>query len=134
MHQQIAELPTSIESPDASMQRLPNFGEIDGGGLDVVRGTMTANVDITSLLEGLEDDCCQVPHWGYVVDGASYVRYADGIEDLNEVGEAVYWPPKHTFYQGRERRTGLIQPARRAWSGLRPPPKKDERDGGGLMW
>ncbi len=58
---------------------------------------MGPDVDITPLLEGLEDDLCQVPHWGYIVDGSMKIRYKDGTEEVNEAGEAVYWPPGHTM-------------------------------------
>jgi hypothetical protein len=98
MHQPTAELPAKIESPDANIQRLTEFGAMEGREFDVVRGTMSAGVDVTGLLEGLEDDLCQCPHLGYIVDGSLHVRYVDGTEEVNEAGEAVYWPPGHTIF------------------------------------
>lgn len=98
MHQPTADLPAKVESPDAAIQRLTDFGAIEGHEFDVVRGTMSAGVDVTGLLEGLEDDLCQCPHWGYIVDGSLHVRYTDGSEEVNEAGEAVYWPPGHTIF------------------------------------
>lgn len=98
MHQSTAALPAEIETPDASIQRLPEFGSIDGREFDVVRAKMGPGVDTTPLLEGLEDDLCQVPHWGYVVDGTVTVRYADGAEEVARAGEAVHWPPGHTIF------------------------------------
>lgn len=102
MHQPTTELPAKVESPDATIQRLADFGAIEGQGFDVVRGTMSAGVDVTGLLEGLEDDLCQCPHWGYIVDGSLHVRYGDGTEEVNEAGEAVYWPPGHTIFTDDE--------------------------------
>jgi len=98
MHQQSTAFPKAVETPDASIQRVTEFGAIEGHEFDAVRGKMAAGVDVTPLLEGLEDDLCQVPHWGYIVDGALQVRYADGTEEVNEAGEAVYWPGGHTIF------------------------------------
>jgi hypothetical protein len=98
MHQPTAELPAAVESPEASIQRLTDFGDFQGHDVDVVRGTLEPGADTTPMLEGLEDDLCQVPHWGYVVDGTLHVRYVDGTEEVTEAGEAVYWPPGHTIY------------------------------------
>ena len=98
MHQPTAELPAKVESPDANIQRLTDFGAVGGQEFDVVRGSMSAGVDVTGLLEGLEDDLCQCPHWGYIVDGSLHVRYGDGTEEVNKAGEAVYWPPGHTIF------------------------------------
>ena len=98
MHQQTEEIPAKVESPDANIQQLTDFGTFEGRGFDVARGTMSAGVDVTGLLEGLENDLCQCPHWGYIVDGAVHVRYSDGTEEIHKAGEAVYWPPGHTLF------------------------------------
>jgi hypothetical protein len=103
MHRRPAELPTAIETPDATIRRETDFGELDGRGIDLVCGEMGPGADTTPLLEGLEDDLCQVPHWGYVVDGRITVQYTDGNEEVNETGDAFYWPPGHTIYTGDER-------------------------------
>ncbi|WP_338041737.1 cupin domain-containing protein [Natrinema altunense] len=49
------------------------------------------------LLEGLENDHCQSPHWGYVVSGELTVTYTDGSEEVDEGGDMFYWPPGHTI-------------------------------------
>jgi len=97
MHQSTAELPAKVETPDATIQRVDEFGALDGEAFDAVRGTMAPRVDVTGLLDGLEGDLCQCPHWGYIVDGSVHVRYTDGTEEVNEAGEVVYWPPGHTI-------------------------------------
>ena len=97
MHRPTADLPPKVETPDATIQRVTEFGAMDGQSFDAVRGTMSPGVDVTGLLEGLEGDLCQCPHWGYIVDGSVHVRYTDGTEEVNEAGEAVYWPPGHTI-------------------------------------
>jgi hypothetical protein len=108
MHQRPADLPPAIETPDAVIHRLPEFGEFEGSGVDLVRGELGPGADTTPLLEGLEDDLCQVPHWGYVVDGRITVRYTDGTEEVNEAGEAIHWPPGHTIYTEDESATLIL--------------------------
>ena len=103
MRQRPSELTTEIETPAATIRRTADFGDLDGRDIDLVRGEMTPGADTTPLLEGLEDDLCQVPHWGYVESGAVTVRYADGTEEVAAAGEAFYWPPGHTIFTEEER-------------------------------
>lgn len=46
------------------------------------------------MLKGLPDDCCQCPHWGYVLKGRLTMRFADH-EEMCEAGDAFYAPPGH---------------------------------------
>ena len=48
------------------------------------------------LLEGLEDDGCQAPHWGYVISGHLVVTYTHGDTDTCTTGDVFYWPPGHS--------------------------------------
>ena len=57
---------------------------------------LPAGVDFTPLLKGLPDDRCQCPHWGYVLEGAITLQYADGTEETTSAGELYYWPGGHT--------------------------------------
>ena len=57
---------------------------------------MDKGVDFTPLLEGLPDNHCQCPHWGYVLKGKIFVSYTDGTEEAVEAGQMYYWPPGHT--------------------------------------
>jgi hypothetical protein len=57
---------------------------------------LPAGTDFTPLLKGLENDHCQCPHWGYIVDGSITVRYEDGTEETNNAGDAYVWPAGHT--------------------------------------
>src|SRR4029450_10352939 len=52
------------------------------------------DIDATPLLQGLPDDRCQCPHWGYVIKGKLTFRYADR-EEVFEAGDAYYTPPGH---------------------------------------
>lgn len=91
------DIPARIDSPDAVARHQPDFGDAtDFGDIAAEYFTFAAGTDITALLEGLEDDLCQSPHWGYVVNGALTVTYADGSEEIDEHGDVFYWPPGHT--------------------------------------
>lgn len=97
MHQSKDDLPVRIDTPDAVARQQPDFGDAtDYGTLGAEHFTLAGGTDITPLLEGLEDDMCQSPHWGYVLDGQLTVTYTDGTEETDEDGDMFYWPPGHT--------------------------------------
>lgn len=66
------------------------------GGMCVDINTAPAGTDFTPLLEGLKNDHCQVPHWGYIVKGAIRMEYEDGTKEVFREGEAFYMKPGHT--------------------------------------
>ena len=66
------------------------------GGMTVDLNNAPAGTDFTPLLQGLENDHCQVPHWGYVVQGAIKIIYEDGNSEVFREGEAFYMKPGHT--------------------------------------
>ncbi len=91
------------EVPEVTHVHLDDFpkGEvlpmIDGwGGLAVDINNAPAGSDFTPLLEGLENDKCQVPHWGYVVKGSVRIIYEDDSEEIFAEGEAFFMKPGHT--------------------------------------
>lgn len=91
------------EVPEVTHVHLDDFpkGEvlpmIDGwGGMAVDINKAPAGTDFSPLLEGLENDKCQVPHWGYVIEGAIRIIYENGEEDLFSEGEAFFMKPGHT--------------------------------------
>lgn len=59
--------------------------------------------DLSPFMEGLPDNRCQCPHWGYVIKGKVGYRFADR-EETYEAGDAYYVPPGHTpvLYAGAE--------------------------------
>jgi hypothetical protein len=48
--------------------------------------------------EGLPDNLCQCPHWGYLIKGKALLRLADGEEITLEEGDLYYCPPGHQLY------------------------------------
>jgi hypothetical protein len=73
------------------------------GGYSVCFESHTADADLAPLFRGLPDDRCQLPRWGYVVEGKVSFRFADR-EETYEAGDAYYVPPGHTpvHYAGAE--------------------------------
>jgi hypothetical protein len=73
------------------------------GGYTVGFESYSADMDAAPIFQGLPDDRCQCPHWGYVVKGKVGFRYADR-EETYEAGDAYYAPAGHTpiVYQGGE--------------------------------
>jgi hypothetical protein len=67
-------------------------GDIDGYTVNFT--SFAQDVDGAPLMQGLPNDRCQCPHWGYVVSGKMTFRYADG-EEVFEAGDAFYTPPGH---------------------------------------
>ncbi|WP_049995830.1 cupin domain-containing protein [Halococcus sediminicola] len=105
------ELPVAIETPDAKVRQQTDFGAAtDYGELAAERLRFAAGTDLTPLLKGLEDDMCQCPHWGYVLDGAINLRYSDGIEEVSEAGDQLYWPPGHTLWVEEDTEFILFSP------------------------
>ena len=51
----------------------------------------TADADPAEHFQGLPDDRCQCPHWGYVIRGKVGFRFADH-EETYEAGDAFYAP------------------------------------------
>ena len=91
------------EVPEVTHVHLDDFPNgavlpmIDGwGGMVVDLNRAPAGMDFTPLLEGLENDKCQVPHWGYVIEGAVRIIYENGEEEVFSEGEAFFMKPGHT--------------------------------------
>ena len=84
-------IPVRMEAPGTVMRSLPGYG-----GMTVAFNEMPAGTDIGPLLEGLEHNSCQCPHWGYVVEGAILIKYDDGTEEKLDAGDVFYLPPGHT--------------------------------------
>ena len=68
------------------------------GDTAVAHVRLSAGTDATPVLEGLPGDKCACPHWGYILEGAVHLRYADGKEETARAGDFYYWPPGHTVW------------------------------------
>lgn len=85
-----------MQVPGAVIRQQRGFGDASGyGKISGEYFTLSAGVDTTPLFQGLEDDLCQCPHWGYVIRGALTTTDADGGQETVRGGDLFYWPPGH---------------------------------------
>jgi hypothetical protein len=84
------EIPVVMQVPGAVARQVGAGGELAAEYFSLGAGT-----DIAPLLQGLEDDACQAPHWGYVISGTLVVSYTDGSSDRCRGGDCFYWPAGH---------------------------------------
>jgi hypothetical protein len=66
--------------------------DIDGYSINFV--SFKADIDSTPMLNGLPDDRCPCPHWGYVFKGRVTYTFEDR-EEVHEAGDAFYVPAGH---------------------------------------
>jgi hypothetical protein len=88
-----------------------NFGDATGyGKIAAEYFSLKEGTDIAPLLKGLENDLCQSPHWGYVMEGEVTVTYADGKEEVVSAEDLFYWPAGHTVRVGKDAEIILFSP------------------------
>ena len=105
------DIPARIDVPGAVARQKTDFGNATGYGM--MSGeyfSLGAGTDIAPLLQGLEGDLCQSPHWGYVLQGELTVTYADGTNEAINSGDLFYWPPGHTVKVGSDAEVILFSP------------------------
>ena len=85
------DIPVIMQGPGTTMRAQPDFGS-----MTVVFHELPAGTDFTPLLEGLANDSCHCPHWGYVLSGAFRFIYDDGTEEVFTTGDVFYAPAGHT--------------------------------------
>lgn len=91
------DVPVRIDVPGATARQLTDFGDATGyGKISGEYFSLAAGTDISPLLQGLEGDLCQSPHWGFVQEGKLIVTYTDKSTETVSTGDLFYWPPGHT--------------------------------------
>ncbi|MCP5520492.1 MAG: DUF861 domain-containing protein [Verrucomicrobiales bacterium] len=91
------DIPAAITTDGAIARMQPDFG--DATPFAKLAGeyySLKAGADFAPVLQGLEDDLCQVPHWGYMLEGELTVGYKGGEQETVVTGDLFYWPPGHT--------------------------------------
>lgn len=105
------DIPVKIDVPGATARQLTDFGDATGyGKISGEYFSLAAGTDIAGLLEGLENDLCQSPHWGYVIEGKMTVHFADGHEETTVANDLFYWPPGHTVKAEEKTEMVLFSP------------------------
>lgn len=111
MHINKNDVPVKINLPAAVARQELDFGDATGyGKMAGEYFSIAAGTDFTPLLKGLENDLCQSPHWGYLIEGEITVTYADGTEETVSGGDLFYWPPGHTIRIGADSEVILFSP------------------------
>ena len=67
----------------------------DVGEYTIQFESYTEDSDLSPFFDGLPNNQCQCPHWGYVMQGKVAFHYGDHSEII-EAGHAYYIPPGHT--------------------------------------
>ena len=105
------DIPTRIDVPGAVARQQTNFGDATGyGAISGEYFSLGAGTDISPLLHGLENNLCQSPHWGYVLQGELTVTYGDGKQEMINGGDLFFWPPGHTVKVGADAEVILFSP------------------------
>jgi len=107
------DVPVKLSVPGATARLQPDFGEPGGyGALSAEFFSLAAGTDIAPLLQGLDGDLCQAPHWGYLTEGALTVTFGDGSKEAVAGGDLFYWPPGHTVRVDQDAQVVMFSPQR----------------------
>ena len=105
------DLPVKIDIPGAKARQVLDFG--DATGLGKMAGeyfSFGAGTDLAPLLHGLENDLCQSPHWGYMLEGELTITYSDGSTEMASGGDLFFWPPGHSVRADEDSEIILFSP------------------------
>jgi len=97
MHYALENLPVIIEAPGTKMQVQHGLGNMAVAYNEFPPMPLTPN-----LLEGLPNDSCPCPHWGYMLKGSMHIIYDGGEEELVQAGEVFYFPAGHVGWSDEE--------------------------------
>ncbi len=108
-----SDMPVKIDVPGAIARQSTQFGDAsEYGTIAAEYFTLGAGTDIAPLLEGLADDACDAPHWGYVKSGALVVSYVDGTSETCATDDLFFWPPGHSVRVVEDAEVILFSPQR----------------------
>jgi hypothetical protein len=111
MHLAKDAVPVKIDVPGATARQITDFGDTAGcGSLAGEYFSLASGTDIAPLLEGLKNDSCHAPHWGYVITGELVVTYTGGDSETCSGGDLFYWPPGHSVRVERDADVILFSP------------------------
>jgi hypothetical protein len=103
------QIPVKLDVPGARARQLSDFGTASGT-IGAEYFSLGAGTDIAPLLQGLHDDACHAPHWGYVISGDLVVTYTDGTSDQCVGGDVFHWPAGHSVRVEQDAEVILFSP------------------------
>lgn len=89
MKSSFKELPVTKDNPQVIVRK------IEWGGMSVGAVEVRQTYNDASKYKGLPDDQCQLPHWGYILEGQFRSKIGDQ-EEVYKAGDVFYLPPGHT--------------------------------------
>jgi hypothetical protein len=89
MKSSIKELPVTKDIPEAIVRK------VEWGGMQVSVQEFHQTLDAAPLCKGLPGDQCQLPHWGYILEGQMRCKFGNR-EEVYNAGDVIYHPPGHT--------------------------------------
>lgn len=104
------DIPVKIDAPGAVARQQIDFGSAGGEVFGAEYFSLGAGADLAPLLQGLEGDLCQSPHWGHLISGEVVVTYTDGSSETCVDGDLFHWPPGHTVRAERDTEVVLFSP------------------------
>ena len=105
------DVPVRIDVPGAKARQVKDFGDASGyGKIGGEYFSLAAGTDIAPLLQGLENDMCQSPHWGYLIEGKLTVSFTSGETEVVTTSDLFYWPPGHTVKADEDTEMILFSP------------------------
>lgn len=90
-------VPIVLEVEGATARQQLEFGDASGyRAMAAEYFTLAAGTDLEPLLDGLKNDACHAPHWGYMLEGEVVVTFLGGRTETTVGGQLFYWPPGHS--------------------------------------
>lgn len=107
------DIPVKIKTDGAVARQKTDFGNASGyEEIGAEYFSIASGTDLSPLLQGLHNDLCHAPHWGYLIEGKLTVRYKDGSEEKVNTGDLFYLPPNHTVRADQDTEVVLFSPQR----------------------
>lgn len=100
-----------MQIPGAVIRQRMDFGDATGlGKISCEFFSLSAGVDTTPLFQGLQDDLCQCPHWGFVLRGRLTTTDAHGAQETVNANDFFYWPPGHNVKVDADAEIAMFSP------------------------
>lgn len=113
MHVAKDEVDVRMQIPGVVIRQRTDLGTVKG--FDKMSGeyfSLAAGVDTTPLLQGLEGDRCQCPHWGFVIRGELTTTDGKGARETVKANDLFYFPPGHNVKVDADAEIIMFSPQR----------------------